>query len=264
MKPLELKRELENRLQRPERQISYNRDEQQLRIEDSNLKKGVTLSISRLQDRWKVRKEAALEEAVHYVDEALQAMATPFTLKGNEKKIFPVIRSTSFPSHADEKELLFEEHTAETRIYYAIDRGVTFTLLTKELLEEEQLDRAKIKEIALFNVRSLKTDAKKDIVAGNTFYFINQNDGYDASKILNEQLLKQFENQAEGELAVAVPHQDVLIIADIINETGYDVLAQMVFQFFSSGITPITALPFIYSKGELEPVFILAHKRPQN
>lgn len=264
MKPLELKRELEIRLQRPEREISYNRDEQQLRIEDIKLKKGVTLSISRLQDRWKARNEAALEEAVHYVDEALQAMATPFTLKGNEKNIFPVIRSTSFPSHADEKELFFEEHTAETRIYYAIDRGVTFTLLTKELLEQEQFDKAKIKEMALFNVRSLETTVKKDVVAGNSFYFINQNDGYDASKILNEQLLKQYENQAEGELAVAVPHQDVLIIADIINETGYDVLAQMVFQFFSSGITPITALPFIYNKGELEPIFILANRKPKH
>ncbi|MCT8137329.1 DUF1444 family protein [Anaerobacillus sp. CMMVII] len=262
MKPLELKRELEKRLQHPNRRISYDRDEQRLRIEDINLNKGVTLSVSKLAAKWAEKKEQAIDEAVHYLESALEAMATPVSLKGNEKNIFPVIRSTSFPTHSgDEKELVFDEHTAETRVYYAIDRGVTFTLLTREMLEEEQLEQSKIKEMALFNIRSLKTDAKIDVVAGNTFYFINQNDGYDASKILNEQLLKQYATAAEGELAIAVPHQDVLIIADIKNETGYDVLGQMVFSFFSSGRTPITALPFIYENGKFEPVFILAQKK---
>lgn len=262
MKPLELKRELEKRLVSPERRISYDRDTQMLRIEDINLNKGITLSISKLAAKWKEKKEIAIDEAVHYVEEALKAMAAPITLKGNEKNIFPVIRSTSFPiSTGEDKELLFEEHTAETRIYFAIDRGTTFTLLTKEMVVEEQLEPTKIKEMALFNIRSLKTDAKKDVVAGNTFYFINNNDGYDASKILNEQLLNSYAQIVEGELVVATPHQDVLIIADIKNETGFDVLGQMVFQFFTNGRTPITALPFIYEKGEFEPVFILAQKR---
>jgi uncharacterized protein YtpQ (UPF0354 family) len=255
---------LEKRLEHPNRRISYNRDEQMLRVEDVTVNKGVTLSISKLAAKWSKEKEGAIDEAIHYVESALQAMVTPVSLKGNEKNIFPVIRSTSFPTHSgEEKELLFEEHTAETRIYYAIDRGVTFTLLTRDMVEEQQLDLAKIKEIAQFNIRSLKSEAKKDVVAGNTFYFINHNDGYDASKILNDQLLKQYAKMAEGELAVAVPHQDVLIIADIKNETGYDVLGQMVFSFFSSGRTPITALPFIYENGKFEPVFVLAQKKPK-
>ncbi len=264
MKPLEMKRELEKRLQQPDRRISYDRDEQKLRIEDINVNKGITLSIAKLTAKWSTKKEAAIDEAVHYVESALQAMATPFTLKGNEKNIFPVIRSTSFTTVSqDGKELLFDDHTAETRVYYAIDRGVTFTLLTKEMVENEQLDPAKIKEMSMFNLRSLKTEAKKDNVAGNTYYFVNANDGYDASKILNEQLLKQYVQTAKGEIAVAVPHQDVLIIADIVNETGYDVLGQMVFSFFTNGRTPITALPFIYENGKFEPVFILAQRKPK-
>ncbi len=264
MKPIELKRELEKRLQSPVRQISYDREQQKLRIEDINVKKGVTLSLSKLSAKWTQKKEAALDEAVHYVEAALQAMATPITLKGNEKNIFPVIRSTSFPTNSYAGgELLFEEHTAETRIYYAVDQGATFTLISKEMLENETIDLPKIKEMAMFNVRSLKAEAKKDVVAGNTFYFINENDGYDASKILNEQLLKHYAKKAEGELVVAVPHQDVLIIADIKNETGYDILGQMVFSFFTNGRTPITALPFFLENGKFEPVFILAQRKPK-
>ncbi len=58
-------------------------------------------------------------------------------------------------------------------------------------------------------------------------------------------------------MAVAVPHQDVLIIADIRNKTGYDILAQMTMSFFTKGLVPITALSFIYEDGKLEPIFIL-------
>lgn len=65
----------------------------------------------------------------------------------------------------------------------------------------------------------------------------------------------------EGDMAISVPHQDVLIIGDIRNETGYDVLAQMTMHFFSIGRVPITSLSFVYENGELTPIFILAKNR---
>ena len=62
-------------------------------------------------------------------------------------------------------------------------------------------------------------------------------------------------------MAVAVPHQDVLIIGDIENDTGYDIIAQMTMSFFASGRVPITALSFLYEDGELEPIFILGKNK---
>jgi uncharacterized protein YtpQ (UPF0354 family) len=53
----------------------------------------------------------------------------------------------------------------------------------------------------------------------------------------------------------------VLIIADIRNNTGYDVLAQMAMSFFANGRVPITALSFLYENGELEPIFILGKNK---
>ena len=82
--------------------------------------------------------------------------------------------------------------------------------------------------------------------------------GYDASRILNTPLLNQFEEQCEGEMLVAIPHQDVLIIADIRNKTGYDVMAHLTMEFFTNGLVPITSLSFAYDKGHFEPIFILA------
>ena len=50
---------------------------------------------------------------------------------------------------------------------------------------------------------------------------------------------------------------DVLIIADIRNKTGYDVMAHLTMEFFTKGLVPITSLSFGYKQGHLEPIFIL-------
>lgn len=139
--------------------------------------------------------------------------------------------------------------------------GKTYRLLDSRVIDKQGWDPNRIKEMALFNVRSLSTSLKEDQVAGNSFYFLNTNDGYDASRILNKGFLHDMEKQMTGTMVVAVPHQDVLIIADIRNERGYDVLAQMTMSFFASGRVPITALSFYYEKGELEPIFILGKNK---
>ncbi|PTG20366.1 DUF1444 family protein, partial [Staphylococcus chromogenes] len=96
-----------------------------------------------------------------------------------------------------------------------------------------------------------------DEVKGNIFYFINTNDGYDASRVLNASLLSSFEDKIEGEMLIALPHQDVLIIADIRNKTGYDIMAHMTMEFFTNGLVPITSLSLGFEKGRFEPIFIL-------
>ena len=127
-----------------------------------------------------------------------------------------------------------KDHTAETRIYYALDLGNTYRLIDESMLESIEQTASEIMESALFRVRALPTTMKKDEVDGNIYYFVNNNDGYDASRILNSAFLKEMREKIEGDMTVSVPHQDVLIIGDIRNKTGYDVLAQMTMQFFTT------------------------------
>lgn len=247
-----------------EEDLTYHFDRQKdtLRIEDKRVNKGVTISLPSIISKWQEKKDEALKEFVYYITESFHAMKENQKLSGKEKSIFPVIRSTSFPDKtSDGIPLIYDEHTAETRVYYALDLGKTYRLIDQSLMDKEKWSNQQIKEMALFNLRSLKTVVKKDHVAGNDFYFIRANDGYDASRILNESLLQEFREKIKGDLVVAVPHQDVLIIADIRNETGYDVMAQLTMSFFSNGRVPITALSFIYENNELDPIFILGKNR---
>jgi uncharacterized protein YtpQ (UPF0354 family) len=257
-----LKNIIQERLNQDNRTFTYDREKDTLRIENKETKKGITVSLPPIVAKWKEKSDAAVEEVIYYVEEALKVMGTESTLGDKQKSIFPVIRSTSFPTESnDGVPLIFDDHTAETRIYYALDLGTTYRLIDEKMVEKEKWSMEQIKEVAAFNGRSLPIKVKEDVVAGNTFYFLNQNDGYDASRILNESFLREMREKVEGEMTVSVPHQDVLIIGDIKNETGYDVLAQMTMSFFTNGKVPITALSFLYEDGELEPIFILAKNR---
>ncbi|MFC0042866.1 DUF1444 domain-containing protein [Metabacillus iocasae] len=262
MNSQKMRKMLQERLDDENWSFTYDREKDTLRVEHKQTKKGLNVSIPGLIGKWEEKKEAALDEMIYYIREALQVMNEQQQLTGQEKRIYPVIRSTSFPTKTnDERNLIFDEHTAETRIYYALDLGNTYRLIDEEWLKKEELSFEAIREMAAFNLRSLSVSVKKDTVAGSVFYFVNSNDGYDASRILNESFLKKMEEDIQGTMAVAVPHQDVLIIADIQNETGYDVLAQMTMSFFASGRVPITALSFLYEHNELEPIFILGKNR---
>jgi uncharacterized protein YtpQ (UPF0354 family) len=257
-----MRKELEARLASNDWLFIYDNEKDQLRIESKLNGKGITISLSGIVAKWHNEKDKAIDEVVYYVEEGLKAMVETVKLAEHEKKIYPVIRSTSFPIEAEEGvPFLTEDHTAETRIYYAVDMGKTYRLIDSRILEKEGWEAGRIKEIALFNVRSLSTTLKNDLVRENVFYFLNTNDGYDASRILNKGFLNEMQIRVSGTMAVAIPHQDVLIIADIRNNTGYDVLAQMAMSFFANGRVPITALSFLYENGELEPIFILGKNK---
>ncbi|MDC3415797.1 DUF1444 domain-containing protein [Aquibacillus salsiterrae] len=263
MNSLQMKRKLEQRLENPEWNSSFNRDKDIFRVEWKETRQGVSITIPNVIAKYDQHGEAALDDLEYHVKEALKIMNETHDLSGAEKKILPVIRATSFPRKTKAgKQLVYTDHTAETRIYYALDLGNTYKLIDIEMLTNENWTIDRIKEVATFNVRSLMTNLKKDTVAENDYYFLASKDGYDASRILNEAFLEEMKANSKGELAIAVPHQDVLIFADIQNETGYDILAQMTMKFFAEGRIPITSLPFLYEDKKLEPIFILAKNRP--
>lgn len=262
MNSRKLKQEIEQRLQERPYRFAYNQKEDKLRIEHEETKKGVTISLPGIASKYDKVKEKAIDDVIYYVDEVISAMHQEVNIKGNEKKIFPVIRSTSFATEVKGKTLVYKEHTPETRVYYALDLDQSYRLIDYQLMEKDGVSEDVIEEMAKFNLRSLPINTKKDTVSGNHYYFVNYNDGYDASRILNASFLEEMDKVCEGQMTVAVPHQDVLIIGDIINQKGYDILAQMTMQFFTNGHIPITSLPFIYEEGHLEPIFILAKNKP--
>ncbi|RWZ59742.1 DUF1444 domain-containing protein [Halobacillus fulvus] len=265
MTSIKMKRMLEDRLKHDEWKTTFNRDQDTFRIEWRDTGKGITVTLPNVISKYQARGEEALDELEDHIQEALRVMNETHQLSGKERHIFPVIRAGSFPTETKGgKKLVHSEHTAETRVYYALDLGKSYQLIDQAMLEEEGWTEERIQEVASFNARSLPVEMKKDTVYGNDFYFHSTRDGYDASRILNEALLEELKADFKGELAISVPHQDVIIFADVQNQEGYDILAQMAMKFFAEGTVPITSLSFLYEDKKLEPIFILAQKKPKS
>lgn len=254
---------LQQRLPAAHFKWTYEKEANTVRLDHEIVQQGMDIFIPEVLAKYAQKKDQAIDEIVHTIDETFKAM-TVEKIEGftGSEPIYPVIRSASFPkSAASGAHFIMKEHTAETRIYYALDLGQTYRLIDESMLAQIGQSAENIQEAAAFRVCSLPTLYKKDEVSGNYYYFINNNDGYDASRILNEKFLRQMKEQIEGDMTVSVPHQDVLIIGDIRNKTGYDVLAQMTMHFFTKGAVPVTSLSFVYEHGKLEPIFIMAKNR---
>ncbi|RHW33240.1 DUF1444 domain-containing protein [Lysinibacillus yapensis] len=263
MKSNELVQQLKQRLGMDQYEFIFDKEKDTLRLNHKTLNKGMDISLREILAKYQTIQGKAIDEVVYTIEQTFNAMEKEQNEGFHDLSlVYPVIRSTSFPLQSNEGfAFITTDHTAETRIYYALDLGTTYRLIDESMLEKLHVSANQIREAARFSVKKLSTNVKKDEVAGNIFYFVNANDGYDASRILNDSFLKEMEAKVEGDMTLSVPHQDVLIIGDIRNETGYDVLAQMTMHFFSVGAVPITSLSFVYEKGELEPIFILAKNR---
>ncbi|RIN32533.1 DUF1444 domain-containing protein [Staphylococcus succinus] len=264
MNVFQMRDKLKDRLSHLNVKFSFNREEETLRISRVDNGEGVTVKLSKIVAKYNNQKEKIVDEIVYYVEEAIEQMKGD-TLSGiDDIQIMPVLRSPSFDKKdKNGNKFVIERHTAETNIYYAVDLGKSYRLVDEQMLEQMKLTKQQLKEMALFNIRKLENKYTTDEVKGNIFYFVNSNDGYDASRILNTTFLNEIQDQCEGEMLVAVPHQDVLIIADIRNKTGYDVMAHLTMEFFTKGLVPITSLSLGYDKGHFEPIFILGKNNKQ-
>lgn len=257
----ELRRYMEERLQSLYN-LSYDRENEILRIERQEDKFGVNVRLGPIVAKAKVSGKSAVDDVIDYIEKAL-AMPEDVNLSGNEGSILPVIRSASFAKTTKSgEELVHSPHTAETEVFYALDFGDRYRLIEQRHLNE--YTREDIDRFARANLERFSTEMTSDELAGNIFYFLSKKDGFEASRVLREDFLRVFERRVEGEMLVGVPHQDVLVVADVRNDQGYDVMQQLMFDFFTNGRVPITALPFSYREGKLEPIFVVGKKKGPN
>ena len=262
-KSFEIKRKLDHAFGKTPYQTQFDRETDQYRVVDQETNQGVTIHLTKVMEKYEKVGDEALTPLVEKVTQSLNKLKTNHQLAGNENRVFPVIRAESFTTtHGSDKQLISTPHTAETTIFYALDLETSYQLIDEAMLQESGWTKAELHDYAMVNLKALPIDLNKQTVAGNDFYFVKNQDGYTASRILHEDFLSDQKAHATGELSFCVPHQDAFIVADIHNPKGYDILQQMAMQFFSEGQVPITALSFLYEDDTLTPIFIMAKKKP--
>src|SRR5699024_11414471 len=98
----------------------------------------ITITLPNVIAKYNERGEKAIDELEEHIKESLRIMNQKYELTGKEAQIYPVIRATSFPEETKSGlQLVTKEHTAETRIYYALDLGKSYRLIDEPMLEKE-------------------------------------------------------------------------------------------------------------------------------
>ncbi|MFD2371433.1 DUF1444 family protein [Brevibacillus sp. GCM10020057] len=187
------------------------------------------------------------------------AAAVANSLQGQERNIYPVLRHASLLRKYPDR-WVSRPHTAETAVLYALDIGEGYLLIERGMLEKAGWSEEHLHQLALENLQALPYTVKTQELGGNRIHFISPTDGYAASRILLASLLPTFAQQKRGgQLGVAVPHQDVLIVAELDGNAGAHLLARLTYDFASKGEVPICPLPFFWEDGELTPFLVVSH-----
>ncbi|MGG4453855.1 DUF1444 family protein [Brevibacillus porteri] len=180
-------------------------------------------------------------------------------VSGQEHHIYPVLRHASMINKYPERWVV-KEHTADTYVLYALDQGEGYALIEARMLQEAGWTSEQLHSYAMENLRKLPFSVKSQEVGGQRIHFISPTDGYAASRILLDSFLVEMDQKKQGDsLGVAIPHQDVLIVADMTGEAGAHLLARLTYDFASKGQVPISVLPFYWEEGELTPFLVVTH-----
>lgn len=210
-------------------------------------------------------EESALIEAfAKRVAVAVREAGSRPHIAGQVDRLYPVLRHPAFLKEKGEQSFVYREHTAETVVLYALELEAGYTLITESMLTEAGLSAAEVHEHALRNLSRLGGEPKRDQVGDNVFYFHAFPDSYSASRVLNAELMTTMASHIQGKMGVAVPHQDVLIVADLADAKGAYLLAQIAVDFSMRGDVPITPLPFMYVEGELEPYMVMRNPKQRH
>ena len=177
------------------------------------------------------------------------------------EKIFPVLRPKSIIHTKSFQQVHWYPHTIETVIALALDQEKGYKLLSKEELEKTGLEEEEWLMLALENLRQKPFSVKKETVAGSHLYFFHANDGYDAARMLIDDLWLGAIGKRREDVFVSIPHQDVFIVAKCHAKSGLQILARMTLEFYTEGRSPITSFSFHYPNGQQipEPLFIFLH-----
>ena len=83
-------------------------------------------------------------------DEAIAQMADKTLESISSSQIMPVIRAISFDKKTKQGvPFIYDEHTAETAVYYAVDLGKSYRLIDESMLVDLKLTEQQIREMSL-------------------------------------------------------------------------------------------------------------------
>jgi uncharacterized protein YtpQ (UPF0354 family) len=143
--------------------------------------------------------------------------------------------------------LVFEDLNEELVVIYALDSPTNIRYLTPDDLQREGLEVTHLRTLACDNLRKLLPELKRH--GDNGFYMFTADGSYEASLILFEKLWTDKELKVDGEVVIAIPARDVLIVTGSNNAPGLTRMRQTVEKIAAEAPYRLTTKLFIHRNG---------------
>ena len=179
------------------------------------------------------RRDEILEVYIGSLLEALQEE----THKIDAERIVPVIKDRGWLEGVKESLLargadaeslpdyVSENYNSELAIFFAEDNERNIRYLTEDAFEELQIDRETLRERAIANLRRLVPQI--EVMGEGGTYMITAGGDYEASLILIDSVWEDGRMEVDGEILVAIPARDLLIVSGTGNPEAIERLRQV-------------------------------------
>lgn len=140
-----------------------------------------------------------------------------------------------------------ERYNAELVILYAEDTELNIRYLSEEELENIGFTREDRRARAVENLKALLPGVQAQ--GGDGTFMLSAGGNYEASLLLFDRMWQSGQLPVKGELVVAVPARDVLVVTGSEDPAGLEIMRDIIADVMSSGSYTLTDRLFVYRDG---------------
>lgn len=177
--------------------------------------------------------------------------------KVDRTRITPLIKDRAWiednrrnlKSKQPELDFVFEDFNDELVIVYVRDaeRRVRFLMSNEDL----GVERGALRQLAVENLRRLRPKIEMHGDADKLAMF-NVGGTYEASLLLFDSIWTDGQVKVKGDIVVAVPTRDALLVTGSKNRKGLAALRELAAKFSAEGSNPISDKLFVYRDGQFK------------
>ncbi|WP_367874581.1 DUF1444 family protein [Luteolibacter sp. Populi] len=160
------------------------------------------------------------------------------------------IQALAQHGRTDFPEPIHDDFGADLVVLYAEDseRGIRY--LDQEEFEKTKIDRKDLRALACENLKRLLPDIEHHGAPG--FYMITADGNYEASLLLLDSIWTAGDLDVKGEIVVAIPTRDVLLVTGTGHPEGIEHMKVVVKKATEEGAYRLTSKLFVYRNGKFE------------
>jgi uncharacterized protein YtpQ (UPF0354 family) len=147
-------------------------------------------------------------------------------------------------------ENVYEDLNDDLIILYAEDSPKNIRYFSPEDLEKAGLDRGGLRKLACENLQRLIPKIERH--GANGLYMIAAGGDYEASLLLFDGMWNSFQKEVKGDVVVAIPTRDVLIVTGSQDLEGIQRMKHIIQDASAKGSYLLTKKMFVYRGGRFE------------